>query len=334
MLTGREARVVAGILGLAWMSSGVLAQIAPAPGPAAPVTPEWVPPPPTDPRAPDPKPKDPEIPVQSWRDKDGKLMELTEPLYWAALRRNQMVTPKVAEPIKAFLRQRERQYERIVVDNIDLMRKVVEGAIEKAHDMPRNPDGRDGSLTKLLQILKPLVGDNIREVIKQKGLLTRIQSEHQDKVKRAYTEERGRDVDAAMPALPADATPEAQKERTAKLTKEKMRLQLYDFIDESTWTYAWLLNDIAMHWDETLVKVEDKDIDAATKAKLKGAFGDVKAAKDDKGRVAAMKKLVLLITPEQERSLLQALIAGRPTAPEAPEVKPAEDAGKAEGTAK
>ncbi|MEK6700826.1 MAG: hypothetical protein AABZ53_01055, partial [Planctomycetota bacterium] len=287
---------------------------------------------------PPPEKKEPDLPLPAWRDsKTNKLEELNEPLYWAALKKNQLVTPKVAGPLQAFLRQRERQYERIVVDNIDLMRKVLEGAIDKAHDVPRNPEGRDGSLTKLLQILKPLVGDNIREIIKQKGLLSRIQSEHQDKVKRAYTEERGRDVDASIPPLAAGATPEQQKERTSKLTKEKMRLQLYDFIDEATWTYAWLLNDIAMHWDETLAKTEfseKADENAAIKAKLNAAIGDVKAAKDDKGRVAAMKKLVLLITPEEERTLLQALIAGRPTAPEAPAEKPAEEAGKAAEAAK
>ncbi len=334
MLTGREVRVVAGMLGIS-LVCGAFGQIAPPPGPAAPATPEWVPPPRSNTEAP-PVPKQDNTPVPSWRDNDGKLEVLSEPLYWASLKKNQLVTPKVAEGLKGFLRQRERQYERVVVDNIDLMRKVMEGAIDKTIEMPRDPAaGRAGAdvLSKLLQIIKPLVGDSIREAVKTKGLLSRMQSDHQNKIVRAYTDDRGRDLEAATPVLPADASEEQKKARTAAMTKEKMRHQLYDFIDESTWVYAWLLNDVAMHWDDTLAKT---DFDAATKAKLNAAFKDVKAATDDRGRVAAMKKLVVLVTPEQERVLLQGMIAGRPTQPEpaAEPEKPADDAAKTDAGAK
>lgn len=330
------------VVGLTCLAGAASAQISAPPTKAPDPTPEYVPPPPSaTPAIPNPGTKapppaipqmDPDPPL---RDKEGKLVKITQPLFWQAMSHNVTITPTAREQAKGFLERRLRKYEKIVTDNADLLRQVNEGVIDKADLLPKRNDekGRKGiqdagpgkvSLSGLMQILKPLVGDNCREELQKAGILTRMQAQQNVKVMQRYNSELAQDFEKSLPKLADDADAKAKADRKETTDRERMRQQMYQWIDEAMHAYAGLLDDAAGKLDDYLAKAK---VDAGA---VKTEVGAVKAAKDRDGRVAAMKALMLKLTVDQERSILQAVRETRPKLEE-PEAKPAEETKTDEG---
>lgn len=345
--------MVSSVLGLALVCGTAVGQITAPPTKAPEPTPEFVMPPApaaTAPKAPDGRPPQVAQPQQAQilpiepplRGKDGKLVELTEPLFWQAMKHNVSLTPTVFEKATPLLAKRLRKYEKIVTDNADLMRQVNEGVIDKAQLLPqRGADGRKGiqgeegkmGLSGLMQVLKPLVGDNVREELQKRGIITRIQATQNMKVMQTYAQELSTDFEKTLPAAPAaaegadaaakEAAANAQKDRKEKIDRERMRQQMTLWIDEAVYAYENLLNDGGTSLDEVLSKAS---VDAKAHA---DAVKAVKAATDRSTRVKAMRKLVMTLTVEQERAILQAVRDMRPPVVEEPEIEPAAETGDA-----
>lgn len=308
MVQGMWSGSVVAVMVLAGAAVG---QVALPPTPAPAPTPDYVPPPAAPAPAQRPIPtvaKPVDVPFEAWR-KDGKLPSLSEPLYWAAMRRNTLVTPESWAKITPFLDRRVPQLERVVVDNVDLVRKIEEGQIEKAMDAQRNAEGRNPEMGTLLRTLRPLVMDSLRNELMKRNLITRQQAEQTEKIRRSYVEERSRDWEAKVPALAADATDEQKKEHQRLTTRERMRSQMYDFIDEPMWVYQRLLVECAVKWDQVSAV---ESFPAATKQKLAPLMAKAKAASDDASRLSAMREVVRGISAEEERDLLVALRSLRP----------------------
>lgn len=327
------------------------AQISAPPTQAPAPTPEFVPPPPAPPGppagAPNTQPERrnpiqtiPDMPIEPpLRSADGKLIKLEQPLFWQAMRHNVSLTESVKTSSKPFLERRVRKYEKIVTDNADLMRQINEGVIDKAELLPQRAGNKEKDegraainkgangglgLSALMQVLKPLVGDNVREEFQKSGIMTRIQAGQNSKIMQRYAAEASTDFEKSLPKLADDATDDDKKKRKETLDRERMRQQMYLWVDESVFAYNGLLNDGGEKIDDTLkaAKVDAGPIADEVKA--------VKAASDRDARVAAMKKLVLKLTVEQERAILQAVRDTRPDLGEEPEpAKPAEPAGEA-----
>lgn len=327
------------VIGLTCLAGAASAQISAPPTKAPDPTPEYVPPPPSaTPALPPPgaKPQVPAVPDMApdppLRGKDGTLVKVTQPLFWQAMNHNVTITPGTREQAKGFLDRRLRKYEKVVTDNADLMRQVNEGVIDKADLLPKRNDdkGRKGiqdagpgkvSLSGLMQILKPLVGDNCREELQKAGILTRMQAQQNVKVMQKYNTELAQDFDKTLPKLADDADAKAKADRKETADRERMRQQMYQWIDEAMFAYAGLLDDAGQKLDDFLAKAK---VEAGP---LAAEVGAVKAAKDRDARVAAMKALMLKLTVDQERAVLQAVRDTRPKMEEpsaAEEAKPAE----------
>jgi hypothetical protein len=313
------------------------AQVSAPPTKAPDPTPEYVPPPPMPTPAPGggnagsgkpTPPPQPNLPIEPpLRDKDGKVIQINRPLFWQAMDHNTAVTASVKENAKPFFERRLRKYEKIVSDNADLMRQVNEGVIDKSDLVPNRNQGRQAiqqagagkvSLSALMQILKPLVGDNCREEMQKAGVITRIQATQNVKVMQAYNAELAADFEKSLPKLPENADDKAKNERKEALNREKQRQLMYQWIDEATFAYRGLLETAGEKPDEFLSKagVDAKTVEAELKA--------VKDAKDAGARIDAMKKLMLKLPVEQERAVLEAVRATRPAAPDAPEASSGE----------
>ncbi len=364
MKIGMVSGMVAGVLGMVMVCGTAVGQITAPPTKAPEPTPDYVmpplPPAPVPGPGPGPKPPaDPNRQVQNvpnmaieppLRGADGNLISLTEPLFWQAMKHNVSLTPTTLEKSVPFLAKRLRKFEKIVTDNTDLMRKVNEGVIDSAQLLPqRGADGRKGiqgeegkmGLSGLMQVLKPLVGDNVREEMQKRGIMTRIQAMQNMKVMQAFAQEASADFEKTLPVLPKiaekpDPAEQAveiqkaqalQKERKEVLDRERMRQQMNRWIDEAVFAYEGLLNEGGQKIDEVLSKaaVDSKATADGVKA--------VKAATDRAGRVAAMRAMVAKLPVEQERAILQAVRDMRPPVVEEPEPEPAaEPAAEAGGT--
>lgn len=354
--------MVSAVLCLAMVSGSAMGQITAPPTKAPEPTPEFVmPPPPAPAAAPGPGPKPPagnggqvqQLPTMAieppLRGTDGKLVKLTEPLFWQAMKHNVSLTPTVFEKATPFLAKRLRKYEKIVTDNVDLMRQVTEGVIDKAQLLPqRGADGRKGiqgadgkmGLSGLMQVLKPLVGDNVREEMQKRGIMTRIQAGQNTKVMQSFAQETSADFEKTLPVLPkivedpdpakqvinAKAVQDLQKERKEVLDRERMRQQMTLWIDEALFAYEGLLNEGGEKIDEVLSKAAVDSKATADAVKV------VKAATDRAGRVIAMRALVATLPVDQERAILQAVRDMRPPVVEEPEAEPAAAEPAAEAT--
>jgi hypothetical protein len=323
------------ILGMVLASGTANGQISAPPTKAPDPTPEFVMPPPA-PANPMPTPNSrttpppaPDLPpTPPLRGEDGKLIPLTEPLFWQATRHNAMMNPTALAQARAFFDRRLRKYEKIVTDNADLMRQINQGVIDKSNLAPirdaNNKDatrrevvqGKDGemSLSSLMTILKPLVGDNVRNEIQTAGIMTRMQAQQNNKVMQRWAAELAADYEKTLTPLPANATKEERDARTQATSKERMRQQLTLWIDEATFAYGNLLHDAAANLDELLKKA------GADAGAVSAEIASVKAASDRAGKIDAMKALVMKLPIEQERAILAAVYESRPELP--PEAEP------------
>lgn len=324
--SGRMVVMGAALLALSGMAA---AQISAPPTQAPPATPEYVPPPPP-PVAPQP-PADPnnnknvvqqlpDMPIDPpLRDKDGKLVALTEPLFWQAMKHNVSVTDTVRKQSGPFLAKRLRKYEKVVSDNADLMRQVNEGVIDNAQLLPQRAPGRQAinqgangglGLSALMQVLKPLVGDNIREEMQRQGIMTRIQAGQNAKVMQKYAAEVAVDFEAKQPKLADNASEDDKKKRKETIDRERMRQQMYLWIDEAVFAYGNLADDAGKDIEKYL---KGAGVDAGT---VSGEVKAIKAATDRETRIAATKKLFLKLPIEKEREILNAVRATREPLPE------------------
>lgn len=298
----RGVILAVGLVGTGFVSQA-LAQLAPPPTPAPEKSAPYVPAPKRDvPTLPPPAPKEPSFPLPEWeKDSGGKLVQVQEPVWWASLRKNQLLGPADWAKITPYLAKRKRVFEKAVIDNADLLRQVLGGALEKIDQAKRS------SIAEQLKLLKPLNADvATHKDMRDRGLLTQTQTQHNEKIGKSYREQRRKELEETDWKLPPDAT----AEQKAKVQHEKMKYTMFqNFIEESMWAYEGLLNEGGEKLDAVLAKV---NLDAETKGKIAPMAAAAKSAKDKPARVKAMRELATQLSVDQERDLLKAVQSMRP----------------------
>src|SRR5215813_2355614 len=85
------------------------------------------------PRLPEPPPivPNPVFKTLVERDAEGNVLPLREPIEWAALRNNPLITPGDRARIEPALQERRRIFDRIVIENLDLAEQIDAGLFEK-----------------------------------------------------------------------------------------------------------------------------------------------------------------------------------------------------------
>lgn len=211
-----------------FLCCGAVAQAQIAVPPSAPVAPtkEFVPPPapkpfdtgavkatPTPPPAPAPVVL-PDLPYDSLAKKDanGNLPVLTEPIDWAALRVNPTITEAAdKERVKQILADRLKQYQTIVIENIDFMHMIDDGLLERIDVIGA---GAKADMVKV----KALAGKGaLAKVLKETHALTEVQISFSKKI----VDERTK-AEYAL-GTRSDNPEQAKKDNAANVGKSVLR---------------------------------------------------------------------------------------------------------------
>lgn len=145
----------------------------PPPAPVAPTTAQPVP-------ARAARPAKEPLPDVKWKEwelgSDGLALPLNEPLELASLRRNPLVMTETMNKIEAYLPDRRRAMERIVIENLDLIERIDGGLFEKSDFFKKEDVQRVVETTKPLQTPSLATELKNRQVIDDKmfGINSRI----------------------------------------------------------------------------------------------------------------------------------------------------------------
>ena len=221
---------------------------------------------------------------------DGKIVRLQEPVEYAALRANPMVTDKEREQIAEHLKQRKASFEILVADNLDLVEKIEAGIFES---IPLQEDAdKKKNLPELIAVAKPLkpkaAPDPVYLDLRNKGVFTPEQSEFNRKISFEYYQ-------AVIAEMKVDAA------RGLALTYKQ-------YLDEPMYYHRLMLIEAAGKLDSLLPGL---NLDSETAAKIKPAAAKAKAAKTDAEKEAAMRELGQGLSLDQRKALLKAVIASR-----------------------
>jgi len=294
-----------------------LAQVAPPPPEAAPKTPEWVPPPPPPPAQAIPTaPRPPQVRLdfKPWeRDESGKLIALTEPVERLAMARNPMFSERTYAKVYPFVQERIALFERVVVENLDLLRDLEGDAIDKT------PLDNKEALTKVMNMIRPLAGPGalVTNLEKQR-VLSPTQARQNNVIVKSYRDAQNAETEKLIPKPPDGASSEQQDAYRKQVSDVKRRALLKTGVEEALLTHRSLLIEAGKGLDKTLPKLE---LPSEVKAKVMAQASSVKAAGTDEAKIfAEMKVLAKLLSVEQEQALHNQTKALRPPAPAAPSV--------------
>lgn len=228
----------------------------------------------------------PDLPWKHWElDERGMSKALDEPLDFAALKRNPMVSEETMQKLQPYLAERRGTFERLVAENADLVSRIEDGMLEKADTASK------ATLSPVIAQLKPITDPNapksLGDELRARGLLSAEQAEFQSRIKKEYLKH-------AVEAVPSDLPRDAQNASYLTMMLSIYRAQF----DEIRSVYRGMLLDAA------------KNIDAATggltlSAASKTAVQQAAGAKTDAEKVAGMKLFMKTLSPEQKAQVMQ-----------------------------
>lgn len=287
------------LVGVVGMSGGAAAQIVPPPTAAPPKTPEYVPPPPPVDPPPSPadvakfKPKVAEPPLQFdyktlvERDATGKIVPLKQPVHRLALERNPFISTEANMKVTAALAERDAQLERLVAANMDVILKVDDDGFAKVDAKDAKEEIR--ALKALADPLR-LPGGDLTSALKKAGVLDDKQARANQKIVLDYTKELFTELRDAKKK--PDGAP---KDETRPTGMSSARMVYVMQVEETMSTYHRILAEGA--------KNVAKFAPAAASA--------VNAAKDDAGKLDAMRKFMIGAGPGPAAEVVNKIIAGR-----------------------
>lgn len=122
---------------------------------------------------------------------DGRIIRLRDLPDVVALRANPTVGPKSVDAIMPVIYGRRARFEMMVIENLDLLWELRDGAIETV-------DMNDLSeLAQLTEMIKPLVGrTTLSEELTNRGILTRIQGGMNEYIVREYKQAISNEIQA------------------------------------------------------------------------------------------------------------------------------------------
>lgn len=246
----------------------------------APATPAGKPPIQAQPR----KVDVPNLPWKHWEvDDRGLALPLTEPLDYAALKRNPMVDAETMKALEPYIKERRQTYERLVLENVELMEKLEAGLLENVDT--RSRDTMSPVISQLRPLAEPAGPRPLGDELRSRGLLTAEQAEFQSRIKNEYLKKM-------VIAPPPDLSPEDR-------ARESMGMMLAIYrkrFDEPRMIYRDLLVEASGVLDRTGVALQGKAAEEARK---------LTSAKDDAERLAVMKAVLGAMPVADRQTLLK-----------------------------
>lgn len=227
---------------------------------------------------------------------DGKIVHLNEAIDVAALRVNPMISDEERAAMAGYLAERKQAYERVVVENIEILDQIENGLLESTDWSQRD------SFSPVVQATKPLMPPNAPKAVtvelEQRQMMNVQQKAFNAKIAKEY-----RDA-FAMPRPAAGAPPEEVKDHQRRVIASAMR----DALDESLQTYANLMREAAPRVPSILPTL---GLDASVAAEAATRANAVAKAADDAAKMQAMREFLRILPSDKRRAFFEKSIAMR-----------------------
>lgn len=226
-------------------------------------------------------------PKLAQRGEDGKIMRLKDLPDVLALRANPTVGPKSVDAIMPVIFGRRARFEMLVIDNLDLLWNLKDGAIETLDMNDLN------ELSRVAEMIKPLVGKTtLSEELLNRGILTRVQGGMNEYIVREYK---------------TAISEEIQAQEGVDGMMEFMRFILRDSIQEAEIAYYGLLAELR-------VKIPSQaEALGITGTELEAVGGDLADDGDERdAQIAEVDRALRTLGVDEAIRVLNAMREGRP----------------------
>jgi len=236
------------------------------------------------------------LPTLVRRGPDGRILPLSEPITWAAVRLNPTITDDDRARLEPVMLARRAECEAIALRNLDIVESIEAGAIDAIEGDIRQ---RISITRQMLAPLRPEGGDFCARLGRD-GVLNAEQARASKSMVSQYlTALRGQNrADLVAAGTPREG-----------LSEELLqRLQLVP-VDETIGAHRMLVVESSRSLDRSLAVVSWP---AETVAAIEPQRAALAANPDDESRAQLTKKLMAALTIDQRRELLDATIKTRP----------------------
>jgi hypothetical protein len=220
---------------------------------------------------------DPQVIVK--RDANGKLVRYDRPLPWVAYEMNPLITDQQRTDLQKVFDRRQMMHELAVVNDLDLVMKVDQGAFE-------NIDPRDRrSLAWADRTQKQLrAGGSLSEWMYNQGALTDVQAGACQLLGQAYTEALLKEISG-----PVKDKPDATADEKLAVTREISREVYYIRVDEPLFVYRRMLERAANNIDQC---IQHAQLPAEVYASVQSDVEAIRAAKSDEEKRSTVTSLL------------------------------------------
>lgn len=232
-----------------------------------------------------------ELPYDSLvvRGDDGRVVPVTGNPHVLAMERNPLMDESSIERAQGVMAERRARVEQKVIENIDLIQRVLDGVIDNAVITDQ------ASVAALLAVVRPFQEmGHLTEDLKAQGVLTNVQYVFNWNIVREYEQ--------AM-LLQAQTNPGGEHPGTY-MTRQVMG----DFLREPMMAYDAMLLEGAGRLDQAMAGITIADDHASQAATDREA---VERASDDASRLAAMRAFTSHLDPSQKGQFLRNVVESR-----------------------
>lgn len=226
-------------------------------------------------------------PKLAQQGEDGKIVRLKDLPDVVALKANPTVGPKSVDAIMPVIYGRRARFEMLVIDNLDLLWSLRDGAIHSTDMNDLN------SLAQLTETIKPLVGKTtLSEELTNRGILTRVQGGMNEHIVREYKQAIADEIQLA---------------EGADGMMEFLRFILEDSIHEASLAYYGLMVELTVNAKELL---EGAGLKSEAVAALSGPVSDDADERDE--QVERMDAALRTMSVDDAIKLLSHMRDNRP----------------------
>lgn len=220
---------------------------------------------------------DPQLIVK--RDANGKLVRYDRPLPWVAYEMNPLISDQQRKDLEKVLARRQMMHEMAVVNDLDLVMKVDQGALDNIDPRDRKTLAWADRTQKQLR-----AAGSLSEWMYNQGALTDVQAGACQLLGQAYTEALLKEISG-----PVKDNPNATPEEKLAVTREISREVYYIRVDEPLYVYRRMLERAAGNLDQC---IQHAQLPAEVYASVQSDIEAVRGAKTDEEKRATVSALL------------------------------------------
>lgn len=230
---------------------------------------------------------------------DGRIIRIDEPLEYAALAHNPLIGFASLARMAPALYERRLNVENLVIDKLDMLEQLEPGGLIDTVRLGGDQIEAAGTLTKVMTAIQTINSDGLLvQYLERRGMMgrqavalnQRIQNDYQSKV-----------IAEIQATPPVDGAAEPMDLLT--------RQALYDSVSEVMYWRKRLFLEAADNIDAALSGLE---LSADVRARTEPLATSLAAANNIDERLRLIRQVFAMLTPDQRKAALKAVIAARP----------------------